>query len=247
MDPTSYISTICYALDHYTGDKLDKAIRDACAAMADRFNDEPHQAAYFDDVQSMADKIVAGAVDALRSGETHDASEWISDRLHADCDGSWWVIYHHAAAATLRYSDNSDAYFDEIGDLDGIDSLGQLHTICAYYALRADVMERIDMDEIEAAARVPSAMWVLHRYVPGCLPDHSTVVAWIGGTEGEGEEDAKATALEALEEQWAEEDSCTGTTDDGARVWYDAGSQRVSVERVDDAEIVAQWWEEEGE
>lgn len=152
MNPTSYISTICYALNHYIGAELDKAIRDACAAMAEAYNGEPHEAAYFNNVQAMADEIVADAIEALRSGETHDASEWISDRLHEDCDGSWWVIHYHAAEAVLRFSYNCDAYFDEMGSIDGIDSLGQLHTICAYYALRADVMERIDLDEIEAAA-----------------------------------------------------------------------------------------------
>jgi hypothetical protein len=65
------------------------------------------------------------------------------DALHEEVDGSYWVIYTHAAIALLGHSRNDDAGFDEQGDdfLSGCTSMSEVYTRAAFYALRADVQE----------------------------------------------------------------------------------------------------------
>jgi hypothetical protein len=82
--------------------------------------------------------VSAAADDAAESIREHDADP--HDAVHEAADGSYWVIYYHAAALTLQYSDNEDALFDECGAQE-FDSHGDAITRMAAWAYLADVRD----------------------------------------------------------------------------------------------------------
>jgi len=82
--------------------------------------------------------VHSAAADAAESIRDHNQEASVA--LHAASDGSYWVIYYHAAALTLQYSDNEDAIFDECGDQTW-DSHGSAVTTMAAWAYAADVRE----------------------------------------------------------------------------------------------------------
>lgn len=103
---------------------------------------------YFKNVEVMAQDII----DEVKDEDNIDkAREKAYDRLHEDVDGSYWVIYSHAARKTLEYSKNEDAIFDQGMDLNGIKSVNEFNTQAAYWALYQDVMDELDgkLDELE--------------------------------------------------------------------------------------------------
>ena len=76
------------------------------------------------------------------------------DLVHEEADGSYWVIYTHAAALVMRYSDNSDAYWDVTGE-SSIDCEGwsELVSKLAYYAFSQDVIDKlVDVEEEQERA-----------------------------------------------------------------------------------------------
>lgn len=86
---------------------------------------------YWASVESAAD-------DAAESVREHGQD--LSDALWEAADGSYWVIYYHAAALTCRYSPNDDALFDECGAQE-FDGHGDAVTRMAAWAYSADVRE----------------------------------------------------------------------------------------------------------
>jgi hypothetical protein len=68
------------------------------------------------------------------------------DAIHQEVDGSEWVFKYYHARHTLMYSSNEDAFFDEgmsLSDLNA-ESAGALNCALAYYAMRADVLAKLD-------------------------------------------------------------------------------------------------------
>jgi hypothetical protein len=92
-------------------------------------NDTSHD--YWSAVRSAAD-------DAAESIREFGADP--GDALHEAADGSYWVIYYHAAALTLQYSPNDSAIFDECGP-QSFDGYGDAITQMAAWAFAADVNE----------------------------------------------------------------------------------------------------------
>jgi hypothetical protein len=97
--------------------------------------------------------IATSAIDPTEWGDDTD----LYDRVHQMVDGSEWVIYYHRARKVLEYSPNETAGPDELGWKDfsaGAESFGDLHVRGAYYAMSADVMEKVhellDDDAMEA-------------------------------------------------------------------------------------------------
>lgn len=82
--------------------------------------------------------VHTAADDAAESIREHGQD--CGDALHEAADGSYWVIYYHAAALTLRYSPNDDAIFDECGP-QSFDNWGDCVTRCAAWAYAADVRD----------------------------------------------------------------------------------------------------------
>lgn len=108
---------------------------------------------YFDDVRGYAADILRAVAD----GEITDR-EGFEERLHETCDGSARVIYTSQALDVLRWTESDDAGFDEMGSdfLDGCSSMAEVYTRAAFYALRADVADRVrgfdvsDLDTFQA-------------------------------------------------------------------------------------------------
>jgi len=76
------------------------------------------------------------AIESVNSGQDeHDA-------LWEVCDGSYWVIYTHAATKTMQYSDNHDAYFEHVGSPIEEESWGELVSRLAFYAYFDDVSDK---------------------------------------------------------------------------------------------------------
>jgi hypothetical protein len=99
------------------------------------------------------DSIEATAREVLRRVREEDADE--GDVLHEECDGDQWVIYTYRAKLALTFSGNDDAIFEEMGAdaLAGVTSMSDVYSRAAFFAVRADVCERLaELREEEEAA-----------------------------------------------------------------------------------------------
>jgi hypothetical protein len=94
---------------------------------------------YWQDVASIAREAIETA---------REYGSELSDVIWESVDGSYWVIYYSRAADVCRFSSNDDAIFDEMGAdaLSGCASIGEVHTRCAFFALRQDVWDYIDRE-----------------------------------------------------------------------------------------------------
>ena len=111
---------------------------------------------YWIEVQSLA---VAIAEDAMSQCDNsrEEAEELINDSLLFETIGAQqWVIYNAYNLDVLQYSGNSDRYVDEFGVDDAAIVLKErgldgLHQALAFWALYADVQEKIEeaLDEVE--------------------------------------------------------------------------------------------------
>lgn len=93
----------------------------------------------YSEYRSGVKAIVDSVIERVRDGEDP------SDVLHEEVDGSYWVIYTHAAIAVLAHSRNDDEVFEQMGSdaLTGCNSMAEVYTIAAFYAMRADVVEEL--------------------------------------------------------------------------------------------------------
>lgn len=83
---------------------------------------------YWDSVRG-----IAAAAHALPEDERNDY-------IHESVDGSYWVIYTHAARKTLEFSPNEHALFEEMG-AQTVEDFSTLFTRGAYFAMVQDVHE----------------------------------------------------------------------------------------------------------
>ena len=111
---------------------------------------------YWNEVQSLAVSIAKDAMSHCDNNRD-EAEELITDSLmHETIGAHQWVIYNAYHLDLLQYSDNSDHYIDNFGADDTAlilkeRGLNGLHQDLAFYALFADVQEKIKdaLDEIE--------------------------------------------------------------------------------------------------
>ena len=103
---------------------------------------------YWSEVQSLAVTIAEDAM-AQCDNNRDEAEELINDSLLFETIGAHqWVIYNAYNLDVLQYSGNSDRYVDEFGVDDAAivlkeSGLNGLHQALAFWALYADVLERI--------------------------------------------------------------------------------------------------------
>lgn len=83
--------------------------------------------------------------DALEIGKESGDEDDVYQSIEESVDGNYWVIYTHAAAQGLIFSDNEDALFD-VTDLGDVDGYSDVMTKLMYWALRQDVMDRLPSD-----------------------------------------------------------------------------------------------------
>ncbi len=101
---------------------------------------------YWTQVESIGQEAVAQALEEPHS-DADEAREHVYEFINQSVDGSYWVIYYHAAAKTLEYTDNDDAFFESgVGGQESWQSYGDVLTALAYWALQQDVMDRLPND-----------------------------------------------------------------------------------------------------
>ncbi len=111
---------------------------------------------YWIEVEALATQIAQDAMSSCGNNRS-DAEELIADSLmHETIGAHQWVIYNAYNLELLQYSDNPDHYIDEFGTEDAAivlreSGLGGLHQSLAFWALYADVQEKIEeaLDEVE--------------------------------------------------------------------------------------------------
>lgn len=111
---------------------------------------------YWTEVESLANQIAQDALSQC-DNDRSEAEEMITDSLmHETIGAHQWVIYNAYNLDVLQYSDNSDYYIDNFGTDDAAivlkeSGLNGLHQSLAFYALFADVQEKIAdaLNEIE--------------------------------------------------------------------------------------------------
>ena len=86
---------------------------------------------YWDSVTCTAESVI----------ESVDDGQDENDALWEACDGSYWVIYTHAATKVMQYSDNHDAYFEHMGSAIEAESWGELVSKLAFFAFFGDVSD----------------------------------------------------------------------------------------------------------
>lgn len=75
----------------------------------------------------------AAAVEVIEG----DAHEYLHERI----DGHQYVIYTGKALCVLMHTSNDDAYLDEMGELPKVNSVTELYSPLAYFAMMADVRD----------------------------------------------------------------------------------------------------------
>jgi len=106
---------------------------------------------YWTNVESIGADAVQEAMQ--HSGDANEALEMVREHIDQSVDGSYWVIYTHAAAKGLIHSDNESAFFDHGMDASGWEDYGTVVTQLMYFALHQDVWDRMPNDweeQIEA-------------------------------------------------------------------------------------------------
>ena len=112
---------------------------------------------YWIEVQSLAVIIAEDAMSSCDNSR-EEAEELINDSLLFETIGAHqWVIYNAYNLDILQYSGNSDRYIDNFGTEDAVlvlkeRGLAGLHQSLAFWALYADVQEKIEeaLDEVES-------------------------------------------------------------------------------------------------
>lgn len=119
---------------------------------------------YWAEVASLATSIVQDAADRTdcNTVDTFDrdtVQDQIFDTvLHETIDGHQWVIYYAYNLDVLQHSDNEDYMIDQFGNDEAgcvlkDRGLSGLHSVLAYWALYADVTDRISeaLDDYESS------------------------------------------------------------------------------------------------
>ena len=91
---------------------------------------------------------------ALDRDDNKDFYEFIDEWLHELVDGSYWVIYTHAATKVMQYTDNANAYWDVLGEEVNASSWSELVSKLAYFAHEQDIRDKINL-ELKKEEMVP--------------------------------------------------------------------------------------------
>ena len=106
---------------------------------------------YWKEITDIAEQLVWSSMNEYDDLNDREAAEGvINDHLlHETIDGHQWVIYYSYNLDVIKFSDNADYMMDNLGTESagqilaegGIDSL---HTAIAFWAMYADVQEKLE-------------------------------------------------------------------------------------------------------
>lgn len=108
---------------------------------------------YWIEVEALANSIATEAMQSC-DNDRNGAEELINDSLlHETIDGHEWIIYNSYNLDVIQHSSNEDYYIDTFGSESAGEELKNsglsgLHTAVAFWALYADVQEKIS-DELD--------------------------------------------------------------------------------------------------
>lgn len=105
------------------------------------------------DYSDTRDRIVAEFVQQWRDGDFHGSRDEAYESLEQSCDNA--NTYTSDAQINLAMSRNDDAYLTEIGEVPVRDGSLQWNAL-AMYALRADVLEALQHEDIDPNEDPPS-------------------------------------------------------------------------------------------
>jgi len=97
----------------------------------------------YSDYWSAVSGFALDAIEAALDRDDECFYEFIDDWLHELVDGSYWVIYTHAATKVMQYTDNANAYWDVIGENVSAGSWSDLVSKLAYFAHEQDIRDKI--------------------------------------------------------------------------------------------------------
>ena len=114
---------------------------------------------YWKEVNALADSIACEAMQQANN-DREQAEELVNDYLlHETVYGHQWIIYNGYNLDVLQYSDNDEYMVDNFGGDELVHVLKErglsgLHNALAFWALYADVQEKISdvLDEYEEKA-----------------------------------------------------------------------------------------------
>ncbi len=101
------------------------------------------QKEYWDDINGIVESIKEAVKE--HGQDPHEA-------LHESIDGHSLIIYYANIPYVFVYTDNIDAIMDQMGEIPSVSSGGTVYDALipiAYYAVYADVTDKIDFDELE--------------------------------------------------------------------------------------------------
>lgn len=102
---------------------------------------------YWTEIEETAESLVEEAMDYCDQ-DRRAAEEHINDdALHEAIDGHLWIACNAYHLPILQHSDNADYFAQCIGGADEIlryDGIDKLHQVLAFYAMYADVRDRLD-------------------------------------------------------------------------------------------------------
>ena len=99
---------------------------------------------YLATVDEYAHDVIEAVRERYADEYGSDPHDLLHETLDETIDGSQWVIYTAPARRLIGYSDHPDAYAEDIGE-----PAPNPHA-AAYMAMRADVLDRIDWDALDA-------------------------------------------------------------------------------------------------
>lgn len=99
---------------------------------------------YRNEVAALAGDIVADLVDEATDNEPD--YDTLYERVTETVDQHMWIIYHAYALDILQFSDNADAWEqvydgESLGMIISTQGLNQMHTVLAFCAMQADVLD----------------------------------------------------------------------------------------------------------
>jgi hypothetical protein len=94
---------------------------------------------YWTEVDRLAEELSSTPEELEESYGSDDAYEILNQMI----DSHEFIIYTAKALKVMEYTDNDDAYFEEMGGPPQVDSFSSLLPPLAYFAMQADVLNRM--------------------------------------------------------------------------------------------------------
>ncbi len=111
-------------------------------------DDDMTRKEYWDEIRSIRASLIEEWHEE-RAGYEYDGAEWLNERMHSTIDGHQWIIYTAYNIDVIRFTDNREAYYDQMGEWPNVDNFDQMLGAVAFMAMEADVQDGLDANEFD--------------------------------------------------------------------------------------------------